>query len=1246
MERFIDKNLFRSAIALLFFLIGSVCALDSYYLSFDPIDLATLRKYENLSFEERKHITVGILRAYSEKAQAEALILLDELTRNGEISDVRPLWICNCIRFSATTSAIDQIESSQLDARLVKSIPKEAMLFNPAKTSEYEASVDSIAWGLEQVGVPTIWRSFGLDGKGTLVAILDSGTDFGNPNLIGSFWENTSEIPLNNIDDDSNGYIDDWRGYDWTEDDPWPYDERGHGTHVSGIVAGRGIMGMATGMAPACKIMPLKVLNYSGTGEEADVWEAIQYAIENGARVMNLSIGWRYSSSPDRSAWRAAVESACEIGVVMCIAGGNEGGTDGAPNNLRTPGDVPRALTVGATDILDERASFSSLGPVAWGEVAPYFDHPYPPGLIKPDIVAPGDSVPSSTLGGGVEYWDGTSMACPHLAGASAIILQLCPDISHDSVKALIETSAFDLGPTGKDSIYGSGRLDLINLFNRLDNIGWLRGNTEPLAQICSTPSQAKIQADSLGHFFIAMKEGTYTITADKFGFSSTTSLVSVVAGDTSFINLPISPGIPNNLQFVVRDFDNGAPIGDAILTFPLWPLDSFYTLSDGRIAISISESDTTTVQINKSGWTTYEFTANEIYPDTMLHTIYLQRALDFELDSGLTHWGISDSIYSDDWEWGTPSTGPSPRSGDRLWATRLDTTYSNSSDSWLSLGQVDLSSDAEAPRLEFFQWFELEASSRACWDGGNIKARIPDSEWNIIEPQGGYPIFIDDYNPITGGQPGFSGEFSGAHWHRVVFSLDAFIGDTVELAAHMGSDNNTVYSGWFIDDVAILPKTLREPIFRSVSTEFTAGEVVISGTLFAVNSEIVEDSLLAHFGGAASGTASMISIGEYFECSIEGPFSSESLFIWLSVVDSEARKAIYPHSAPDSMITVLIDFSEDTTSPIIERWAYWPNRIIGLDSTVFVFIIEDSSPTTSIFTFEQDSIIDSIIIPGSFYDTLLITIPLTSSSALEWHITSRDSFGNIASDSSTVTFATEVSLDFHTTSSPFEISDSTNWRWLPDSGWLFSSEGPILEFLDLPLLECPGTLAIEIIGEYHFDGNSAGALIFKGFPGDSFASLPDTIPSGNPFFPGLPGVIGTGNIVSTILPSVSGGIFTFQLAAAIPDSDFAYWLIDSICFLTESKITQALTPKDLSISVFPNPFNDACKICIDNLDKPSVIDIFDICGRRVYSRNLTSETSSFVWDGCSTTRKCLPSGVYLIKLADSIEIAKITLLH
>ena len=193
----------------------------------------------------------------------------------------------------------------------------------------------------------------------------------------------------NGIDDDGNGYVDDLIGWDVEFGDNNPDDNNSHGSHVAGTVAGDGTSGTQAGMAPDAQIMVLRVgLTFA---DEPDVWEAMQYAADNGADSISMSLGWPHGQNPDRATWRNNCENTIDLGTAMVIAAGNEG-SGNEPDNIRTPGDVPRIISVGATDCSDNIASFSSRGPVSWENVAPYNAHPYPPGLVKPDVSAPGVS--------------------------------------------------------------------------------------------------------------------------------------------------------------------------------------------------------------------------------------------------------------------------------------------------------------------------------------------------------------------------------------------------------------------------------------------------------------------------------------------------------------------------------------------------------------------------------------------------------------------------------------------------------------------------------------------------------------------------------------------------------------------------------------------------------------------------------------------------------------------------------------
>lgn len=315
-------------------------------------------------------------------------------------------------------------------------------------------------WGLEVVRLDASLRqSLAADAAAgaVVVAVIDTGLDYDHPDLgIDNLWMNTREKP-NGVDDDGNGYIDDFIGWDFIDADNDPWDWVGHGTHVAGTVAahsGNGI-GIA-GVAPHARIMALRALNSEGRGWSTRIARAIMYAVDNGAVVINLSMAVKDVSVHEQEAMRYAHAH----DVVVVVAAGNAGDDAGQ----YTPASIDGVIVVAALDREGVRATYSN-----WGAVV--------------DIAAPGTDIVSLraantdfmlitapdarplqyAAGPRTEYYraTGTSFAVPFVSGAAALLRAQSPSLSGAAVERILKQSAKDVGAPGVDQYSGYGALDV-----------------------------------------------------------------------------------------------------------------------------------------------------------------------------------------------------------------------------------------------------------------------------------------------------------------------------------------------------------------------------------------------------------------------------------------------------------------------------------------------------------------------------------------------------------------------------------------------------------------------------------------------------------------------------------------------------------------------------------------------------------------------------------------------------------------
>jgi subtilisin family serine protease len=329
-------------------------------------------------------------------------------------------------------------------------------------------------WGLINLGLyangtadadidaPEAWDiSTGSDN--VVIAVLDTGLDYHHSDLILNIWTNPGEPNcINNVDNDGNGYRDDCNGWDFVNNDNDPMDDNEHGTHVAGIIGAVGNNGTGiTGVMWNVQLMPVKVLDSGGAGNDLDIIDGIEYAVDNGAQIINASLGGYGAFS-----WSLynAIAAANTAGVLFVAAAGNGdlGGDGIGDNNDLTPFYpasyslyLPNIISVAATDQDDIRVPFSNYGTSTVHVAAPgvYILSTIPQNLYS-DMADK-------------EFLEGTSMAAPHVSGLAGLLMSYYTTASHSQIRGMI-LRYVDVQPTLIDWIFTGGRINAYSAMSSL----------------------------------------------------------------------------------------------------------------------------------------------------------------------------------------------------------------------------------------------------------------------------------------------------------------------------------------------------------------------------------------------------------------------------------------------------------------------------------------------------------------------------------------------------------------------------------------------------------------------------------------------------------------------------------------------------------------------------------------------------------------------------------------------------------
>ena len=480
-----------------------------------------------------------------------------------------------------------------------------------------------VLWGLPDINAETAWDTR-TDSSSIIVGVIDSGVEYDHPDLVDNMWTNSDEIAGNGIDDDGNGYVDDFFGYDFDNEDPDPRDDNGHGTHVAGTIGARGNNSIGvTGVGWNASLMALKVI---GTGSNADVARAIDYATDNGAKITNNSYGYAGSNVGGSQTISNAVGRAKDAGVLYVVAAGNSRSTipasnmDGSFNSW--PAELSKVhdnvITVAATDSDGSFASYSH-----WG-------------TESVQIAAPGTQIGSTYTNGGYVYSSGTSMAAPHVAGAAALLWAERPELSYLDIKdAMLSTARPEhLNLVGDGVLDLGAAMDLIKTSGNqgnapvaVDDTATVAEDSELSVAVLSNDSDA--DGDTLtiesftqgtnGSVVISGSNLVYTPSANFNGSDSFTYTINDGTGLTDTATVSVTVTAVNDNP--VANDDSATTEEDVAVTISLVANDTDID-GDSLSIESVSTASNGSVVNNGNGTVTYTPNAGFFGSDSFTYVV------------------------------------------------------------------------------------------------------------------------------------------------------------------------------------------------------------------------------------------------------------------------------------------------------------------------------------------------------------------------------------------------------------------------------------------------------------------------------------------------------------------------------------------------------------------------------------------------------------------------------------------------
>jgi hypothetical protein len=557
-------------------------------------DKADLEPAKNIkSWKERGDFVVDQLKATADRSQKELRKLLKDKGKNFEA-----FWIANAIKVTADTATIKELATRPEVAEIINDEPQR--LPEPQPGQE-EARIQAVEWGISRIRADQVWSTFNVRGEGIVVANIDTGVLHTHAALVNQYRGRQADGSFNH-------------NYNWH--DPAnacnngravPCDNNGHGTHTMGTIAGDDGAGNQIGVAPAVKWIAAKGCE-SNSCSNSSLLSSGQWILaptdlaganpRSDLRPNIVNNSW--GGGGNNTWYQETVRAWVAAGIFPAFSNGNSGPSC---NTSGSPGDYAESYSVGAFDVNNAIASFSSRGSATLGG-------------IKPDIAAPGVNVRSAWNNGSYNSISGTSMAAPHLAGAVALMWSAAPTLLGDvnSTRTILDQTAVDTsdltcgGTAANNNVWGEGKLDAFAAVDQSPRgpVGTLQGTVtnastgaalSGISVQAAGPSNRATTTNASGAYSLQLPVGTYTLTVSGFGYATQTITgIAITANTTTTRNVALTPAPAYTVSGTVRT-SSGAAIPNATVTILNTPIAPVTTNASGQYSFASVPAGTYNIQ-------------------------------------------------------------------------------------------------------------------------------------------------------------------------------------------------------------------------------------------------------------------------------------------------------------------------------------------------------------------------------------------------------------------------------------------------------------------------------------------------------------------------------------------------------------------------------------------------------------------------------------------------------------------------